>query len=125
MTDDVTPEIIAQWMVGEIEREQQLDQASAVSEIATRFGPEFVYENGNGNPAIDRRVLRAFRRATGDTVVWERWEFCWRQRNAYDAPGRKTGITTIVTRHGAPAPATRPGRAAWCRASTPSPRRST
>lgn len=35
-------------------------------------GPEFIYENDNGNPAIDKRVLRAFRKASGDTVVWDR-----------------------------------------------------
>jgi hypothetical protein len=86
---DVTPETIAQWMVSRLEQEGRLYQSDAVSEIAERFGDEFTYENDNGNPAIDKRVTTAFRKITGDTVVWERWDFCWRKREAGDTPGRK------------------------------------
>jgi uncharacterized protein DUF6953 len=89
VTSETTPEVIAQWMLAELERRQNLYQADAVSEIAGKFGPEFTYLNENGKPAIDRRVLKAFRKLSGDTVVWERWDFCWRKRNQTDAPGRK------------------------------------
>ena len=87
--DDVTPEVIAQWMLGQLEQGKRLYQADAASEIAEKFGPEFIYENDNGNPAIDKRVLRAFKKISGDTVVWERWDFCWRKRAETDALGRK------------------------------------
>jgi len=35
-----------------------------MSDLAKRFGEEFAYTtNNNGNPAIDRRILKAFRKA--------------------------------------------------------------
>lgn len=86
---DVTPEVIAQWMVDHLEQQGSLYQTNAVDGIAKTFGDEFTYLNDNGNPAIDKRILRAFRKITGDTVVWERWDFCWRKREAGDAPSRK------------------------------------
>ncbi len=88
MASEVTPGVIAQWMLDELERHQVLYQADAVNSIDREFGAEFTYLNENGNPAIDRRVLRAFRKLTGDTVVWDRWDFCWRKRTERDAPGR-------------------------------------
>jgi hypothetical protein len=88
---DATPQEIAQWMASQLEQEGSLSQADAVDEIAKRFGEQFTYVNDSGNPAIDRRVLRTFRKVTGDTVVWERWDFCWRKRTERDAPGRDQG----------------------------------
>ena len=58
---DVAPEVIAQWMADHLEQRGRLYQDYAVHGIATTFGDEFTYLNENGNPAIDRRVLRAFR----------------------------------------------------------------
>lgn len=87
--DNVTPEVIAQWMLGQLKDQKKLYQADAVSAIAEKFGIEFIYTNDNGNPAIDKGVLRVFRKISGDTVVWDRWDFCWRQRTTADAPGRK------------------------------------
>jgi hypothetical protein len=87
--DDVTPEVVAQWLLGQLEQGKRLYQVDAAGEIANRFGDEFIYDNANGNPAIDKRVLRAFRKISSDTVVWDRWDFCWRKRTATDAPGRK------------------------------------
>ena len=64
-----------------------LYQSDAVAEIAKLFGDEYTYTNENGNAAIDKRILTAFRKITGNTVVWERWDFCWRKREAGDTPG--------------------------------------
>jgi hypothetical protein len=89
VTNDTTPEAIAQWMLDELERKKELYQADAAREIARKFGSEFTYTNANGNPAIDKRILKAFRKLSGDTVVWERWAFCWRRRRETDAPSRK------------------------------------
>lgn len=86
---DMTPGAIAQWMLSRLEASGRLYQAEAVQDIASKFGDEFTYLNENGNPAIDRHVLRAFKKLSGDTVVWERWDFCWRKREPHDAPGRK------------------------------------
>ena len=89
LVSDSTPEQIAQWMAGQLEQQGSLYQADAVDGIAKWFGEQFTYLNGNGNPAIDKRVLRAFKKVTADTVVWERWDFCWRKRSEGDAAGRK------------------------------------
>jgi len=86
---DVTPEVIAEWMLECLEQRKLLYQADAVREIAKNFGDEFTYTNSNGNPAIDKRILKAFRTITGDTVIWDGWGFCWRKRQAADTPGRK------------------------------------
>ena len=86
---DATPETIAQWMASLLQREGALYQSDAVAAIAEQFGEEYTYTNDNGNPAIDKRILKAFKKITGNTVVWERWDFCWRKREASDAPGRE------------------------------------
>jgi Family of unknown function (DUF6953) len=49
----------------------------------------FTYDNDNGNLAISRNVLSAFRRLTGEDVVWDRDERMWRHRESHDAPGRQ------------------------------------
>ena len=88
---DVTPLEIAQWMLDSVNAKpgEMFLQADAVEAIERRFGPEFVYENENGNPAIDTRVLRKFRKLSEDSVIWDRWEFGWRRRQPNDGPGRK------------------------------------
>jgi hypothetical protein len=53
-----------------------------------RFGSDCVYENENGNLAIDRKVLSEFRKLTTDDVVWERGERLWRRREDYDPEGQ-------------------------------------
>ena len=80
---------VARWMQNELERKGDLYQADAARDIESEFGKEFVYENERGNLAIDRRVLRAFRRLTEDTVVWMRWRRCWVRRSEHDPPGRQ------------------------------------
>ncbi len=79
---------VASWMKGQLEKHQTLYQDVAVHEIQSRFGPEFTYLNDAGNPAIDRKVLAAFRSLTEGSVVWERGERCWRRRESYDPEGR-------------------------------------
>jgi hypothetical protein len=79
-----TPEVIAQWMLDQIEQEARLYQADAATAIAFRFGREFVHENRNGRKAIDKRIVRAFRAAAGDKVIWNRQDFYWRLREAAD-----------------------------------------
>ena len=85
----MTPSDVAAWMAEELDRVEYLYQETAVYEIQTRFGDEFVYTNDNGNLAISREVLREFRKLTADTVVWERGERYWRFRESYDSPGRR------------------------------------
>jgi hypothetical protein len=85
----ITPQIIAKWMAEKLEREKYIYQEVVVYEIASKFGDEFTYTNANGNLAIDKRVLREFRKLTEKTVVWERGEKLWRFREDYDQPEKR------------------------------------
>jgi hypothetical protein len=85
----VTPRDVAMWMRAELDQHGHLRQSDAADGIVRQFGPDFVYENDNGNPGIEPRVLDAFRRLTGNNVVWVQSEFKWRYRRAGDQPGRR------------------------------------
>jgi len=52
---------VAQWIVEQVELKGVLDQATAAEQIRAKFGKQFIYENENGNLAIDRAVLALFR----------------------------------------------------------------
>ena len=49
-----TPRDVAIWLMDRIKKERYLHQEVAADEIAANFGPGYVYENENGNTAIDR-----------------------------------------------------------------------
>ena len=86
---DTAPEAIARWMLSRLEENGRLYQVHAAQQITAKFGPGYTYLDDNGNPAIDKRSLRAFRRISGDSVVWDRLNFCWRTREPDDEPGRR------------------------------------
>jgi len=83
-----TAEDVARWMVEQLEEQQYLYQEVVVGQIAQEFGDKFTYLNENGNLAIDKKVLREFRKITAAIAVWERFERMWRKREDYDSPGR-------------------------------------
>jgi len=84
-----TAEHVAQWMLEELHRVKYLYQQDAVFAIETRFGDKFFYINEAGNPAIDKKVLAAFKKITANSVVWQRGERVWRMREDYDSQGRQ------------------------------------
>lgn len=87
---NATAETVADWMLEEFEKQSGvLNQDDAVSQIADRFGQTFIYDNQEGNPAIDKKVLAAFRKLTGDSVVWISGERLWRRRELGDEPTRQ------------------------------------
>jgi hypothetical protein len=88
-TSTATPGNVARWMLDQLNRTGSLLQADAAAGIEREFGTNFVYVNENGNPAIDKRVLGEFRELTEDNVIWDRWEYKWRQRQPGDAPSRR------------------------------------
>ncbi|MEU5554296.1 hypothetical protein ABZ738_31445 [Micromonospora sp. NPDC047793] len=85
----VTTEIVATWMARQVQTKGALHQDDAVEVILREFGDEFVYDNDNGNLAIARPVLRAFRNLTNGSIVWDREHRMWRPREPGDAPGRQ------------------------------------
>lgn len=87
--EGISPDVVARWMLDQVEREGELYQETAVYDLERQFGEDFVYENESGNPAIDKRVLKAFRKISEESVVWERGERRWRMREETDEPGRR------------------------------------
>lgn len=84
-----TPKDVAQWMMDELKRVTYLYQETVVYDINSKFGDEFTYINDNGNLAISKKVLAAFRKLNDGDVIWERGEKMWRFRANYDSPGRQ------------------------------------
>lgn len=85
----LTTEVVARWMADQVLTSGALYQDEAVDAILREFGNDFVHENDNGNLAIDRPVLNAFRKLTEDSVVWDREDRMWRPRQPGDVPGRQ------------------------------------
>ena len=79
---------VADWMASEVDVVGFLYLDMAVAHIADQFGDEFTYTDENGKPAISETVLTAFHKLTQGTVYWDRWDRCWRQRQADDPAGR-------------------------------------
>jgi len=84
-----TPDDVAEWMLNELQRMKYLYQETVVYDIQSKFGEDFTYYNDSGNPAIGKKVLAAFKKLTGDSVIWERGERMWRFREKHDEPGRQ------------------------------------
>jgi hypothetical protein len=83
----MTAQDVAQWMFNEVRERKIIDHALIADQIRKQFGDEYTYENENGNLAISKDVLKAFRSLSEETVVWEGKS--WRLRTPLDRPGRK------------------------------------
>src|ERR1700691_2612721 len=85
-----TPDTVAERMLEKLEKQHGvLYQAEAAPRIADLFGEYFIYKNDSGNACIDKQVLAAFRKLTGDGVVWSSGERLWRWRWLGDEPTRQ------------------------------------
>jgi hypothetical protein len=71
---------VANWLFNEVKNKGQLYQNNAAFHVKTHFGDKFVYENKNGNLAINKEVLKVFLLISIKDVVWIRREFKWRLR---------------------------------------------
>lgn len=87
-TKKVTSADVAQWMLSAVEERGELTQNDAFYEINKQYGSGFTTITNSGSPSIKGGVLTAFKKITGDTVVWERGAKKWRKREFYDSPGR-------------------------------------
>lgn len=81
---NATAQDVAQWMLSEVRRRRRLHQSWAAAMIASEFGQEFIYRNKNRHLAIDGRVLAAFRKLYGETVVWHRGPKYWELKQMRD-----------------------------------------
>lgn len=84
----MTAEEIAKWMCEQLEERTTLYQSRVASHVA-KVNPELTYRNKNGNRALDKSILEAFRSLTSDDrIVWSRSSQMWRHRKSHDKPGR-------------------------------------
>lgn len=83
----MTPAEAAAWMVDELSKQKYLDQEIVAYQLV-KTDKKLTYQNANGNLAIAKPVLDAFRKAMPDDVVWSRSDRQWRYRKSYDRPGR-------------------------------------
>lgn len=74
-----TAKDVAEWMLAHFDTARYLYQETVVYKIKKQFGPDFVYNNANGNLAIGKDVLKEFRKLTEGKIIWERSEKAWRK----------------------------------------------
>ncbi|MEX5303735.1 DUF6953 family protein [Kocuria sabuli] len=72
-----TAQIVAEWLIDKIRAEGTLDQEEAVYLIEQQFGSEWVFDDINGNPAIQQSVLKMFRQVHGGAIQWDNSARCW------------------------------------------------
>jgi hypothetical protein len=89
MSPTTTSAQVAEWMLNELERQRCIYQDVVVHDIVQRFGEDCTYINKNGNRAIRKDILDAFRKISGNAVVWESGSRLWRKREQHDSPGRQ------------------------------------
>jgi hypothetical protein len=85
----VSADDVANWMLEQVHEKGFLYQEEVVYKIKQKFGESFTYVKPNGKLSISRIVLKAFKRISGKSVVWERGERMWRARTDHDSPGRQ------------------------------------
>ncbi len=77
---------VAAWMKQELDSSGYLSQASAVVDIMEKFGGNFYYQNDSGNLAIDKEVLKEFKKIKGEQVDWDKYDKAWRARPSSTSP---------------------------------------
>lgn len=83
MSEIYSPLVVAQYMTDKLESNGELYQEDIVYEIEKKFGGDCVYDNERGNLAIDKKVLKEFKKLTPD-AVWDRRERMWQKRESGD-----------------------------------------
>lgn len=76
------PELLARWMLEEVEAVGLLYQAEVIEYLRAKYGNAGTYLNSKGNLAIAKPILAAFKQLTGETVVWIRTARYWRKTPA-------------------------------------------
>lgn len=88
---DTDAQAAAQWMLVQItdSRSHELFQSDAADHIKKHFDEYLTYTNANGNLAIGKEALAAFRNLSDGTVIWEHGARYWRLRTERDPEGSR------------------------------------
>lgn len=84
MDEEVDPEevreiaVICEWMIDQLQERKQLYQRQVVDFIRSQYGDKYLYTNENGNPAIEKIVLREFRQQAKGRSAWDKHGSYWR-----------------------------------------------
>jgi len=85
----MTPDMVAGWMLGQVEREGCIYQDDVVDYLVKAKRDNLMTENADGNQVVGKAVLAAFLKLTATTVVWVKPDRYWRRRVAEDELGRE------------------------------------
>ena len=85
----IHPTDVANWMLGEIERDGCIYQDDVVDYLVKAKADHLLRENSDGNLVVGKAVLDSFLRLTNDKVVWVKPDRYWRPRVAEDEQGRE------------------------------------
>ncbi len=85
---NATAKDVAAWMKQQVDANDYTYQDQIVYDIIGEFGEKFTHANENGNPAINKDVLDAFRKISPD-IVWSRGERLLRKREAGEDPKKR------------------------------------
>ncbi len=84
-----TPQVVAEWMMTELDRSGRLYMANAAETVDAEHGPPLVRFDNDGLPVLQPPVIAAFQALSGDGVVWCMSGQYWRRRRPRDEPGRE------------------------------------
>ena len=69
---------VAQYMNEQLKKNgNMLYQEDIAYDIKSKYGDGYVYENENGNLAINKKVLKKFKEIRDSDVEWDKSEKCW------------------------------------------------
>jgi len=85
----MSPQQVAQWMLGKIEREGCVYQDDVVDMALYSGGEPLLRENADGNVVLGRGILDSFLALTRENVVWVKPDRYWRFRVLEDDAGRE------------------------------------
>ncbi len=79
---------IITWMLRHLVKDDCLYQDDVVDYLVKNKKEQFLRENHEGNLVLNSALLKEFKKATGESVVWVGSEFYWRYRVLEDEEGR-------------------------------------
>ncbi|HBM1136132.1 hypothetical protein OW684_04970 [Acinetobacter baumannii] len=66
-----------------------LNHEELIGILCIEYESAYVTINDQGNQVIDKKLLKAFKKITETTVVWDRAQRAWRLREEHDLVGSR------------------------------------
>lgn len=67
---------VAEWMLSKIDY-RNTPQSWLANEIKKEFGNNYIYYTNSGNIAINKDVIKEFKKLRKDTIRWDRSAKAW------------------------------------------------